>query len=214
MADQKLQPQHFERIDESDDNLFYEEPRLVKHIDEPACEALALFYHVALPRSGAILDLMSSCVSHLPTDIDYSRVCGLGMNRVELEANSQLTDHLIHNLTIDPALPFADNEFDACIINVSVQYLIHPIQVLGEIARVLKPGSVCAVSFSNRCFPTKAVAIWRAMDDRDHGRLVGYYLVGSGRFEEPELTNLSPNPGVTDPLYVVSARCRGGSAET
>lgn len=211
MADGKLQSEHFERIDESDDNLFYEEPRLVKHIDEPACEALALFYHVALPKAGAILDLMSSCVSHLPADIEYSRVCGLGMNKVELEANPQLTDHLVHDLTINPALPFADSEFDACIINVSVQYLIHPIQVFGEIGRVLKPGSVCAVSFSNRCFPTKAVAIWRAMDDRDHGRLVGYYFVESGHFEEPEFTNLSPNAGESDPLYVVSARRLGAA---
>jgi SAM-dependent methyltransferase len=212
MADTKLQPQHFERIDDSDDNLFYAEPRLVKHIDEPACEALELFYHVALPKGGAILDLMSSCVSHLPTDIDYGRVCGLGMNQVELEANPKLTDHLIYDLTVNPTLPFTDNEFDACIINVSVQYLIHPIHVFGEIARVTKPGSLCAVSFSNRCFPTKAVAIWRAMDDRDHARLVGYYFVDSGGFEEPELTNLSPESGESDPLYIVSSRCLGEPA--
>jgi SAM-dependent methyltransferase len=212
MADHQLQPHHFERIDESDDTLFYEAPRLVKHIDEPACEALALFYHVALPKGGAILDLMSSCVSHLPADIKYSRVCGLGMNRVELEANPRLSDYLVHDLTVNPALPFADGEFDACIINVSVQYLIHPIQVFSEVARVLKPGSLCAVSFSNRCFPTKAVAIWRAMDDRDHARLVGYYFVESGGFDEPEFTNLSPGFGESDPLYVVSARRRGATA--
>ncbi len=210
MAHQKLQPEHFERIDESDDTLFYGEPRLVKHIDEPACAALALFFRVALPKGGAILDLMSSCVSHLPPDVDYSRVCGLGMNRVELEANPQLSDHLVHDLTVNPTLPFADNEFDACIISVSVQYLIHPIHVFGEIARVLNPGSVCAVSFSNRCFPTKAVAIWRAMDDRDHGRLVGYYFVESGGFEEPDFTNLSPKPGQTDPLFMVTACAFGG----
>ena len=211
MADQQLGPQHFERIDESDDNLFYGEPRIVKHIDEPACESLALFYHVALPKGGAILDLMSSCVSHLPTDIEYSRVCGLGMNSVELEANPQLSDHLVHDLTVNPTLPFTDNEFDACIINVSVQYLIHPIHVFGEIARVTKPGSLCAVSFSNRCFPTKAVAIWRAMDDRDHARLVGYYFVETGQYEEPELTNLSPPLGESDPLYIVSARRLGAT---
>jgi len=210
MAGGKLQPEHFERIDESDDTLFYEMPRLVKHIDEPACERLALFFRVALPKGGAILDLMSSCVSHLPTDVQYSRVCGLGMNRVELEANPQLTDHLIHDLTENPALPFADAEFDACIISVSVQYLIHPIAVFREIARVLKPGSICAVSFSNRCFPTKAVAIWRAMDDMNHARLVGYYFVEAGGFEEPEFSDLSPNPGQTDPLYMVTARTLGG----
>ena len=210
MADQKLGPEHFERIDSSDDTLFYGEPRLVKHIDEPACAALALFFRVALPKGGAILDLMSSCVSHLPPDVDYSRVCGLGMNQVELEANPQLSDHLVHDLTVNPTLPFADNEFDACIISVSVQYLIHPIHVFGEIARVLNPGSVCAVSFSNRCFPTKAVAIWRTMDDRDHGRLVGYYFVESGGFEEPDFTNLSPKPGQTDPLFMVTACTFGG----
>lgn len=214
MADRKLQPEDFERIDDSVDTLFYEAPRLVKHIDESACEALALFHRVALPKTGAILDLMSSCVSHLPTDVNYPRVCGLGMNLVELKANPQLSDHLIHDLTVNPTLPFADNEFDACIINVSVQYLIHPIHVFGEIARVLKPGSLCAVSFSNRCFPTKAVAIWRAMDDRDHTRLVGYYFVESDGFQEPEFTNLSPSPGESDPLYVVSARSRGGSVKT
>ena len=80
MADKQLQPEHFERIDDSDDAHFYTEPRLVKHIDEPACDALELFHRVALPKGGAILDLMSSCVSHLPTDTEYSRVCGLGMN--------------------------------------------------------------------------------------------------------------------------------------
>jgi SAM-dependent methyltransferase len=210
MADKKLGPQHFERIDETDDTLFYEAPRLVKHIDEAACERLALFFHVALPKGGAILDLMSSCVSHLPTDVTYSRVCGLGMNQVELEANPQLTDHLVHDLTVNPTLPFTDNEFDACIINVSVQYLIHPIPVFGEIARVTKPGSLCAVSFSNRCFPTKAVAIWRSMDDMNHARLVGYYFVESGEFEEPEFTDISPNPGQTDPLFMVTARTLGG----
>jgi SAM-dependent methyltransferase len=214
MADNKLGPEHFGRIDESDDGLFYEEPRLVKHIDEPACERLALFFRVALPKGGAILDLMSSCVSHLPDDVAYSRVCGLGMNAVELAANPRLTDHLIHDLTADPALPFADGEFDACIINVSVQYLIHPIEVFGEIARVLKPGSVCAVSFSNRCFPTKAVAVWRAMDDRGHSRLVGHYFAEAGGFEAPEFTNLSPGDGASDPLYVVSARRLGAAAET
>lgn len=154
---------------------------------------------------------MSSCVSHLPTDVDYGRVCGLGMNRVELEANPQLSDHVIHDLSVNPVLPFGDGTFDACIISVSVQYLIHPLKVFAEIARVLKPESLCAVSFSNRCFPTKAVAIWRAMDDRDHARLVGYYFVESGGFDEPEFTNLSLNPAESDPLYVVSARTRGAT---
>lgn len=207
MADQQLGPQHFERIDDSDDKLFYGEPRLVTHIDEPACEALADYFRDQLPEDGAILDLMSSCVSHLPTDVSYERVCGLGMNKAELDANPQLTQFLVHDLSITPKLPFGEDEFDACIISVSVQYLIHPIEIFSEISRVLKPGSPCLVSFSNRMFPTKAIAVWRSMDDMNHARLVGYYFVEAGGFEEPVFTDLSPNPGQSDPLFMVSGRC-------
>ena len=121
VSDEQLQAEHFERVDESPDSLFYEQPRLVKHIDEPACEALADYFRDHLPEDGAILDLMSSYVSHLPTDVSYERVCGLGMNKVELDANPQLTDYLIHDLSITPKLPFLEDEFDACIISVSVQ---------------------------------------------------------------------------------------------
>ena len=208
MSDEQLGPENFKRVDETNDGLFYQEPRLVKHIDEPACAALADYFRDNLPKGGALLDLMSSCVSHLPQDVDYSRVCGLGMNEVELEANPQLTDHVIHDLTVNPTLPFPDNEFDACMISVSVQYLIHPIHVFAEIARVLKVGSICAVSCSNRMFPTKAVALWRSLGDRDHARLIGVYFVESAGFEEPEFTDLSPDPGRSDPLFMVAAGCR------
>lgn len=209
VSDEQLQAEHFERVDETADSLFYQEPRMVKHIDEPACEALADYFRDHLPEDGAILDLMSSCVSHLPTDVSYERVCGLGMNREELGANPQLTEFLVHDLSITPKLPFGEDEFDACIISVSVQYLIHPIEIFSEISRVLKPGSPCLVSFSNRMFPTKAIAIWHAMDDMNHARLVSHYFVEAGGFEEPVFIDLSPNPGKTDPLFLVSGRCLG-----
>jgi SAM-dependent methyltransferase len=209
MADSALSAEHFARVDETDDALFYEMPRLVKHIDEPACAALAAWFRNNLPAGGDILDLMSSCVSHLPTDVAFRRVCGLGMNEDELAANPQLTDHLIHDLTRDPTLPFADGEFDVCLISVSVQYLIHPLEVFAEIARVLRPGAICAVSFSNRMFPTKAIALWRAMGDKDHARLVGYYFIQSGGFEAPEFTDLSPDTRRSDPLFLVTARSKG-----
>ena len=93
---------HFARVDESDDTLFYASARLVTHIDAPACAALADYYRRILPAGGEILDLMSSCVSHLPDDVAYERVAGLGMNRTELEANPRLTEHLIHDLNANP----------------------------------------------------------------------------------------------------------------
>ena len=155
-----ITPHHLQRQDNSDDAVFYAEPRLVKHIDEPACAALTNFFTGILPPTGEILDLMSSYASHLPREAGYKSVVGLGMNEIELQANQQLSSYLVHNLAINPKLPFEDNSFDACIITVSVQYLVHPITVFKEIGRVLRPNCSCIVSFSNRCFPTKAVNIW------------------------------------------------------
>lgn len=205
MVEAELGRAHFQRIDETDDALFYQIPRLVTHIDEPACQALSAFYRTHLPANGDIIDLMSSCVSHFPDDVAYRSVTGLGMNIGELDANQRLTRRLIHDLNRTPALPFEDACFDGCAIAVSVQYLVRPIDVFAEIARVLKPLAPCIVSFSNRMFPTKAVAVWRAVGDADHGRLVGHYFIETGKFGEPELHDMSPNPENSDPLYVVMA---------
>ena len=195
-------------MDESDDADFYDQPRLVTHIDDPACAALNDYFRNQFPADNELLDLMSSCVSHLPWDITYKNVTGLGMNQVELDENPQLTKRIVHNLSKDPTLPFANQSFDGCMITVSVQYLIHPIEVFSEIARVLRPGSSCVVSFSNRCFPTKAVAIWHHLDDMDHGKLVEYYFEQANGFDKPETCNISPNPGETDPLFIIHAQVR------
>lgn len=197
---------HLARVDEAPDEAFYAMPRLVTHIDDAACAALAAYYAEVLMDGDRVLDLMSACVSHLPDSRRLSRVVGLGMNETELDANPQLDERLVHDLNRDPALPFGDAAFDACLIAVSVQYLTCPAEVFAEIARVLAPGGICAVSFSNRMFPTKAVAIWRALDDSGHGRLVAAYLEDTGLFTGVALHDLSPAPGRSDPLYVVDGR--------
>ena len=201
----ELIPAYFRRIDESDDAFFYSEPRILKHIDDAACTALTEYFRKVLPSNGEILDLMSSCASHLPEEIAYKNVVGLGMNKIELEANQRLDSHLIHNLAVDPRLPFKDNSFDACTLTVSVQYIVHPLRVFREIGRVLRPACPCVVSFSNRCFPTKAVAIWHQITDFGQAQLVAHYFDTSERFGPPEITNISPNRGQTDPLTVVCA---------
>ncbi|MGE0747051.1 MAG: class I SAM-dependent methyltransferase [Rhodospirillales bacterium] len=211
MNEPTFRPEHFRRVDETDDADFYVPPRLVVHIDEPAIAALTAWYATALPADGDVLDLMSSWVSHLPAEVAYRSVTGLGMNRTELEANPRLTTRIVQDLNRDPRLPFPDAAFDACTIAVSVQYLTRPVAVFAEIARVLRPGGLCAVSFSNRMFPTKAVAVWRALDDADHGRLVGLYFRDAGGFEPARVLDLSPHPGATDPLYVVESRRVAGS---
>lgn len=197
--------EHFAREDEGDDRAFYLMPRLVTHIDEPACAALAVHYGKILPAGGAILDLMSSCVSHLPTDVAYGRVVGHGMNQEELDANPQLTESFLHDLNANPTLPLPDRSLDGCIVSVSIQYLTQPLAVIRDVARVLRPGAPLVITFSNRMFPTKAVAIWRGLGDADHGRLIALYVTHAGGFDPPHVEDISPSPGRSDPLYSVAA---------
>ncbi len=194
----------FRRTDESPDARFYQQARLVEHIDRHAIGAVEELYRENLPAGGAILDLMSSWVSHLPPEISYGRVVALGMNRAELAANPRLDAYDVHDLNVEPTLPFAEASFDAVTICVSVQYLTRPIEVMREIARVLRPNGVLVISFSNRCFPTKAVAVWRMLDDCGHRELVASYLAAAGGFAA--IAGLDRSPRYGDPLHAVVAR--------
>ena len=186
------------------DEMFYSMPRLVTHIDDSACAALAGHYARHLSDGCRVLDLMSSCVSHLPSGLTPAKVVGHGMNTQELAANPQLDSHFVQNLNKTPDLPFGDESFDACLIAVSVQYLTDPVTVFTEIARILAPGGVLIVSFSNRMFPTKAVAIWRSLGDEGHQQYVAACMSRSGGFDPIETANLSPAPGRSDPLFSVA----------
>lgn len=208
-----LRPDFFLRADLADDEAFYATPRLVAHIDDRARDRLAAHYSQVLAPETDLLDLMSSCISHLPGDVRFKSVTGLGLNAVELETNPQLTRHVVHNLNRDPRLPFPDAIFDACLIAVSIQYLTQPSIVLAEVARTLRPCAPCIVSFSNRMFPTKAVAIWRSIGDRDHARLVAAYFDADEAFDTPELSILNPPTGIGDPLYAVTARRKTKGAQ-
>jgi SAM-dependent methyltransferase len=204
--DNQLKPEFFQRHDNEPDEVFYRPPRLVKHIDEPACQALTEFYGTIIPKGGAVLDLMSSWVSHLPDGQDYEQVVIQGMNATEVAANEQASAGLVFNLNTHPALPFADGVFDACVIAVSVQYLTQPWKVFQEVGRVLKPGAPFALSYSNRCFPTKAVAIWQSIRDEQKASLINLYFEQTGLFEARKFHDISPHPNRTDPLYVVVGR--------
>jgi SAM-dependent methyltransferase len=192
----------FERWDEALDSEFYATPRLVTHIDDFAIAAVGEAYRRFLQPGGEYLDLMSSWVSHFPDDFDIGRLVGHGMNEVELQHNPRLAEYFVQDLNRDPVLPLADNRFDGVTICVSIQYLTRPIEVFSEIGRILKPGAPLVVTFSNRCFPTKAVKLWQSMGDHDHGRLVGLYCDETGLFQEADLYDMSPRKtfaGVTDP---------------
>ena len=203
-----LPAQLLRRQDESADEDFYLEPRLVAHIDDAAIEALGQFFREHIPDGAAVLDLMSAYLSHLPADVRQRcrSVVGLGMNAEEMAANAQLSKYVVHNLNREPTLPFEDASFDAAVCTVSVQYLLHGTGVFGEVGRVLRPGAPFMVSFSNRCFSTKAVAAGLYANDQQHAALVGLYFERSGCWQDISVADISPNPGVTDPMYVVWAR--------
>jgi len=204
-----LPDSYFERNDNIDDEQFYLPPRLVTHIDDHAIAAVTQLYREYFPAGGHILDLMSSWVSHLPEELDYARVVGLGMNQAELDANQRLNERVVQNLNRVPALPFADAGFDGVGICVSVQYLTQPVLVFREISRVLRPGTPLIVTFSNRCFPTKAVAIWQSRDDRGHTRVVQQYFEEAGAWTDIEALDRSPRGWRCDPLYAVVGRSTG-----
>jgi SAM-dependent methyltransferase len=198
-------PEAFAKPDRAPDTLFYAQPRFVTHIDAAAIAAVTDLYRTVVPAGGVVLDLMSSWVSHLPEEVAYASVVGHGLNAAELAANPRLTRHFVQDLNADPRLPLDTASVDAALICVSVQYLQRPVAVLSEIARVLRPGAPVVIGFSNRCFPTKAVAIWNVLDGAGQARLVDLYLQHAG-FARIERRVLKPEDGPGDPMTAVIGR--------
>jgi SAM-dependent methyltransferase len=205
-----LPPQLLRRIDESDDELFYESPRFVVHIDEAAIADVGEIYQRLLPKRGEILDLMSSWRSHLPVALEPKRVVGLGLNRAEMADNPALTDIVIHNVNREQHLPFDDDSFDAAVMSVSVQYLTRPIEVFAEVARVLRSSGPFVVTFSNRMFPTKAIALWQMANEQQRPEIVKRYFVEPRAFEKIDVVDHSRRAGVpSDPIWAVVGYKKG-----
>jgi ubiquinone/menaquinone biosynthesis C-methylase UbiE len=150
---------------------------------------------------------MSSWRSHLPEGFRAGEVVGLGLNAEEMADNPQLTSHVVHDLNQRARLPFGDDAFDGAMCAVSIQYVTHPLRILREVWRVLRPGAPFVVSFSNRCFPTKAVAVWLGSTDHQHRSLVRTYFEAAGGWIDLKEEDRSPGDD-GDPLYAVWARKR------
>jgi SAM-dependent methyltransferase len=204
-GDGLLAPAAYARDDESPDERFYTVPRRVVHIDAEAIAALGRLYAEVLPAGGRLLDLMSSWRSHLPTGLHTREVVGLGLNAEEMADNPDLTRALVHDLNGDPRLSLGNEEFDGAMCAVSIQYVIHPVLIFREVRRVLRPGAPFVVSFSNRCFPTKAVAVWLRTTDQQHLALVRTYFDAAGGWVDVNEEDRSPG-GDDDPLFAVWAR--------
>lgn len=205
-----LNPDQRHKIDSTDDALFYSQPRFVTHVDAAFIQRLTALYRQTLKPQTKILDLMSSWVSHLPTDMQFAEVVGHGLNAEELARNKRLDRYFVQNLNKDLHLPCADGEFAAVLNTVSVQYLQYPEAIFAEMARVLQPGGIAIISFSNRMFPQKAIEAWRNGGDEQHLELVSSYIRATSGLSEPRLVahrggGMMPWLSFTDPFFAVLA---------
>jgi SAM-dependent methyltransferase len=209
-----LPPEQRTKLDESSDTLFYDVPRLVTHVDDRFIQCLTRLYQERLTPHSRIFDLMSSWVSHLPADVVFDWVEGHGLNAEELAKNPRLNHYFVQNLNENPRLPLEDQSFDAVLNTVSVQYLQQPEAVFAEMYRILKPGGLAIVSFSNRMFYQKAIAAWRDGSEPRRIELVKGYFQSVPGFSTPEVIS-QPSPVPTllqmlglpggDPFYAVIA---------
>lgn len=209
-------PEALKRSDDSPDELFYREPRMVQHLDSTARETIRKQYGQLIAPDSRILDLMGSWDSHLPRDLSLERLTVLGMNEKEIEANTRATDRLITDLNQNPSLTFDSNSFDAIICTASVEYLTDPLSVFAELHRVLKPGGILALAFSNRWFPPKAIKIWSQLHEFERLAMVMEMFHKTSGFKG--LTTLSrrglPRPDddphwqfpYSDPVYMAWGR--------
>ena len=180
---------------------FYQNPRLVPHLDKRAQAELEGLYGRLLTKGKRILDLMCSWQSHLPKSLETSKVVGLGMNSDELYLNPKLDQSIVHDLNKDPRLPFDDQSFDTVICSLSIEYLIHPIKVLQEVKRVLVPGGQLLISFSNRWFPSKVIKIWTEIQDFERIGLVLQWLRETRGFHSLKTFSLRELPRPEDDRY-------------
>lgn len=202
------------KLDPTNDLLFYDAPRFVTHVDEGFITQLTQLYRDRLAPGSRILDMMSSWVSHLPSEMAFDQVEGHGMNAEELARNPRLDHYFVQNLNETPQLPLEDASFDAVLNTVSVQYLQQPELVFAEVRRILKPGGIAIFSFSNRMFYQKAIAAWRDGTEAERVALVQQYFAQTPGFSEPEVqSNVSAVSSVFqlfgmpggDPFYAVMA---------
>ncbi|AFZ11069.1 Methyltransferase type 11 [Crinalium epipsammum PCC 9333] len=207
-----LQPDQRTKLDDTEDSLFYSSPRFVTHVDEGFIQQLTDLYRSRLQPNTRIFDMMSSWVSHLPEEIKFAHVEGHGLNAEELARNPQLNHYFVQNLNENPKLPLPDQNFDAVVNTVSVQYLQYPEAVFSEIYRILKPGGIAIFSFSNRMFYQKAIQSWREGSEGSRVELVKSYFQSVPGFSTPEvIVHKSNTPNFLqwlgassgDPFYAV-----------
>jgi len=194
------------RQDETADGNFYQEPRMVHHVDQTARKVIQDLYSLILEPGMKVLDLMGSWDSHISVDQDFESLIGLGLNRQELAANPQLSEYHVLDLNQTQSLPFEKDTFDVVICTNSVEYLVDPMTAFQMVARVLKPDGVFAITFSNRWFPPKVTRLWTELHEFERLGLVSEYFLQSNLFQEVKTYSMRGLPRPFDDKYYPELR--------
>ncbi len=192
----------FTRENEEDDMIFYSLDRFVNHLDSLALSTVEkIIGSLVIEEEPVILDLMAGWNSHIPGTLTPAKVVGLGLNRNELERNKDLTEWVLHDINHEFHLPFQSEYFDIVLNTVSIDYITRPIDLFREVGRVLKPGGLFLVIFSNRMFPEKAVKVWRESSEDERVILVQEFFDEAGIFENPSVFVSKGRPRPKDDKY-------------
>ena len=201
------------KSDISDDEIFYQQPRFVHHLSDSFRNRLTSLYSEYLLNHHIILDLMSSWVSHLPSNISYKKVIGHGMNEAELSSNERLDKFFVQNLNKKQNMPIEDSSIDVGLIVAGWQYLQYPEKVSLELSRVIKSDSFLIISFTNRAFWTKAPNIWTYSSEEKRIEYVTSVLTSNGWRIEKILNEKTQDKKLfgfysseSDPFFSVIAR--------
>ena len=201
------------KSDICDDEIFYQQPRFVHHLSDSFRTRLTSLYSEYLLNHHIILDLMSSWVSHLPSNISYKKVIGHGMNEAELSSNERLDRFFVQNLNKKQNMPIEDSSIDVGLIVAGWQYLQYPEKVSLELSRVIKSDSLLIISFTNRAFWTKAPNIWTYSSEEKRIEYVTNVLTSNGWRIEKILNERTHDKKLfgfysseSDPFFSVIAR--------
>ena len=204
---------HYQRkkLDESNDEEFYSDPKFVYHLDANFRQYLSGIYNNEIADSSTVLDLMSSWDSYLPKGKKYKKVIGHGLNKQELEKNKILNSYWIQNFNLNQKIPLDSECIDYCLMVAAWQYLQFPENLTKEIVRILSGQGKFIVSFSNRAFWHKAPNIWTTSTEEERVKYVRKVLISNG-FNEPKIIRKFNEPALNifnflnkDPFYCLIA---------
>jgi len=199
------------KLDESNDEEFYSDPKFVYHLDANFRQYLSNVYKKEIEDDSIVLDLMSSWDSYLPVEKKYKKVIGHGLNKQELEKNNIFDYHWTQNFNYNQEIPLDSGSVDYCLMVAAWQYLQYPENLTKEIVRILSNQGKIIIAFSNRAFWHKAPNIWTTSTEEERVKYVRKVLITNG-FNEPKIIKKFNEPVLNifnffnkDPFYCLIA---------